>query len=706
MGDPAWHNSNNSQVHGNFVQAGVINAERIIFGSSEHAGPAIPDTLPAKPTGFLDREHESGKLDELLRAAEAAGTQLLALLPGMQGVGKTTLAVHWGRSNKHLFPDGALFADLAASAPGGPAGADELLGGFLAQLGVPPAMTPVRTADRQAVFRNLTSGRRMLVVLDDAASTAQVTEVMPASERSCVLVTTRKTLGLDAVSVPVEPFGSEHAEALAGRDLGEPVSDDDRAALRKVANACGGHPLALDLLRGKLAGRVPLASYVDGILSRGLLPRLRFDDGAELSEVAFKAVHEELSAAQERAFRLLGAHPGATFSARTAAAMLDLPEFETTELLDDLQRLRLLSRTGGRYRFHALTRLYVADRGREAGDAGELAAALTRMVVDYHEFAIGRDKVLSGRRRISEQRYAAVPTAHSGPDARGEALRDLAEERPNLLAAVRTAADLAMWEQVWQLCESLHPYYSDRALYGDWLDSHELGVSAAEEIADPAAQARMRWQYGAALFAVHEDSAAAEQFERARALAVAHGDAWGEQSATEWAGFVLERTGSLDAALECFDRSKAIVSERFAAQRRRRPLALHGMHAGRVLVRLGRFAEAQELLRDAAEVFEDLGEPGNVAKVLLPLAQAQLRTAEPAAALEQARLALDSFVRLRIPDWRVDALELLGEIHERLGDREAASTCAREAAEVATVLGQQRAQALWDRADQDGPPRS
>ncbi|WP_338598688.1 NB-ARC domain-containing protein [Saccharopolyspora sp. SCSIO 74807] len=273
MGDPAWHNSNNSQVHGNFVQAGVINAERIIFGSSEDAGPAIPDTLPAKPTGFLDREHESGRLDELLRAAEAAGTQLLALLPGMQGVGKTTLAVHWGRSNRHLFPDGALFADLAASAPGGPAGADEVLGGFLAQLGVPPAMTPVRTADRQAVFRNLTSGRRMLVVLDDAASTAQVTEVLPASERSCVLVTTRKTLGLDAVSVPVEPFGSEHAEALAGRDLGEPVSDDDRAALRKVANACGGHPLALDLLRGKLAGRVPLASYVDGILSRGLCCR-------------------------------------------------------------------------------------------------------------------------------------------------------------------------------------------------------------------------------------------------------------------------------------------------------------------------------------------------------------------------------------------------------------------------------------------------
>lgn len=665
----------------NLVQAGHV--EQVVMQMSGAAEPPRPDMLPRDPAheGFTNRSAELGELDRLWERAEESGVPVVAVLSGIPGIGKTLTALRWAHRLRADFDGGVFVGDLRGSDPSGPRTPGEVLAGFLGRLGISGSAMPATEDERAAAFREITRHRRILVVLDDAATAAQVQALLPSSPTSAVLVTSRRTLTFLSGGVhpmKLEPFEPDSALALLSRSLGDRADD---ATLRRLSEACGRHPMALWVAAAQLRERASIGKAVEK-LTADLLPRLEVD-GENALLTAFELGYDALPTVGKRAYRLLGLHPDSEFALETAAALLGWEIDDTEEVLLGLSRANLVVRLpDGRHRCHALLRQHARAKLTSEDDIG---AARRRMVEHYHDFAMSRDVVISQRRRLGD-RYASIAPAYTGHDAAERALADLTAAREALTANVTIAAENGLPDRAWQLCETLFPFYKDRGHLADLLEIHEVGLRAAEELGDLRALVRMLSQHGSTLLTLGELDAARERFERAQDTAVRNDDAWGEQSAIEWQGLVHERRGEFDAALECFDRSVAVVESRFPEDRRDRPTALYRMHSGRVLILLGRVEEALPRLRAAHELFTSLGETANRGKTAMGLGSANLPD-DLAEAGEWGDLALELFRSARMPRDVAEAFDLLAEINARRGDADTAAAHRGEATAIRAVLG-------------------
>lgn len=156
----------------------------------------VPHQLPAAPRSFTGRGKELSVLTAALETtAEAGQTAVISTIGGTGGIGKTWLALTWAYRELHQFPDGQLFADLHGFSPSGqPAHPVDVLGGFLDALGIDRGRQPTHPDRRADLYRSLVADKRMLIVLDNAATTDQVTPLLPGGPHCTVLITSRNHL--------------------------------------------------------------------------------------------------------------------------------------------------------------------------------------------------------------------------------------------------------------------------------------------------------------------------------------------------------------------------------------------------------------------------------------------------------------------------------------------------------------------------------
>src|SRR5580658_1503587 len=229
----------------------------------------VPQELPADVGAFTGRRRELAELDALLPAATAPGVApgpvVISAVSGTAGAGKTALAVHWAHRIAAHFPDGQLYVNLRGYDPEQPLGAAEALAGLLGALGVAGSDIPLGEAERAARYRSLLTGRRLLVVLDNAATEEQVRPLLPGSGSVMVVVTSRATLpGLvardGARRLELDLLPAPDAVALLRTLIGDRV-DADPPAARALAGLCARLPLALrvaaELATARRAGRWP-----------------------------------------------------------------------------------------------------------------------------------------------------------------------------------------------------------------------------------------------------------------------------------------------------------------------------------------------------------------------------------------------------------------------------------------------------------------
>ncbi|MFD4661617.1 BTAD domain-containing putative transcriptional regulator [Kitasatospora sp. NPDC058444] len=349
--------------------------------AAEADGWQAPDQLPGGLPDFTGRAEEAESLADRLAGAGGRAV-VVSALDGMGGVGKTTLAVHVARRVRDRFPDGQLFADLRG-ADRTPPDPGTVLAGFLRALGVDPADVPPDTGERSALYRSALAGRRVLVVLDNAATTGHVEPLLPGSPGCAVLVTSRHRLtGLaGAHQLRLDTLPPEQALELFTLIVGAERVAAEPGAAEEVVRACGLLPLAVRIAASRLAAdpALTLAALAEGLRHEHRLAEL--SDGERTVEATFALSYHRLDPELARAFRLLSLPEAPDIPLPCAAALLDRTEAEADDLLETLVDLNLLhSPRFGRYGYHDLVRAYARGRLAEEDGAAERTAATDRLL--------------------------------------------------------------------------------------------------------------------------------------------------------------------------------------------------------------------------------------------------------------------------------------------------------------------------------------
>ncbi|MEO6083567.1 MAG: NB-ARC domain-containing protein [Umezawaea sp.] len=634
-----------------------------------HAPPehvVIPFQLPPPPRLFAGRRDELAELDTWRGATD--DHPMVVVISGPGGVGKTSLALRWLHDAHEHFPDGQLYVDLDAFGPGGPATPGEVLDWFLLALGTNPQRIPPEVPRRQALFRSLTAKRAFAILLDNAASAAQVRPLLTSSSTSTVVVTSRWRLSGLAMEgarfVEVDPMDAEASAELLRRVVGDPRIVAEPDAAHELAELCGGLPIALSVVGARLAThpRRSLAKEVGDLrVEDDRLSTLALG-GAASVEAVFDLSYLELPPLQARLYRLCAVHPGTTFGSEVVAAAAGESLTDVQEALGDLVEKNLVIEIGDeRFRFHDLLRLHARQRA-DAEPRPDHDASLSRMIEWYLDRAVAADRVVNPSRPRLGPRFRDAPDQPFGD--RAEALDWLEEERGNLVGAVKAAADLGRPDLVWQLCEAMWSLFLLRHHFSDWIETHLLGVAATVELGDRSAEARIRTQLGIGYLGFDAVDDASPQFTAALRAAEAAGDDSGRATALRQLGKVARAAGDFDGALGHLRES--LVLERALGRRRGEGLAHRRI--GEVLTAAGRHDEAVAELEQGERVLAELGDSIGVARLRTFLAAAHLGAGRVARAEAVLTEALAVIADAGSPSYVADVLVLLAEVAERHGD--------------------------------------
>ena len=453
-------------------------------GASAGAGETtVPRQLPSGVAHFAGRGAELAALDAVLGGGTGGGPGVvISAIGGTAGVGKTALALQWAHQVADQFPDGQLYANLRGfdAGAGQPTDPADVLRGFLDAFGVHPERIPHDTESLAALYRSVLAGRRMLVLLDNAADVAQVRPLLPASPECLVIVTSRRELSAlaareGALLVQLDVLSAQEANELLVARLGAERAAAEPWAVTELATLCARLPLALSVIvaRAAAAPRLPLTALAAELTELGgRLDALDVGDPAANVRTVLSLSYRHLPDPAARMFRLLGLHPGPDISAAAAASLAGLPAAEARVALRDLVRASLLNETvPGRYAFHDLLRAYAAEQSALSTTAAGVENTTKRMLDHYLQTAHHAHGVLYPGRELMALPPAAAGVAAESFGGKASALAWLEAENQVLLKVVALAASAGFDAHAWQLPVVLWTYHN---VCGHWHDGARL----------------------------------------------------------------------------------------------------------------------------------------------------------------------------------------------------------------------------------------
>ncbi|WP_020524194.1 AfsR/SARP family transcriptional regulator [Catelliglobosispora koreensis] len=467
-----------ADLHGLDPDAGFAGLEQAILRADPsldrpHQMPSAPTPrqLPLTVSDFTGRAEEAAQLTAYLAQGES-----LAAITGPPGIGKTALALRWAHEHADAFADGQLFFNLQGTEP------VAVLAFFLRSLGV--RSLPVDVEEASAAYRSALAGKRILIVLDNAASAEQIRPLLPGGGTCFTLVTSTSRLasltatdGARRISLPCLPEAEVHE--LVGRIVGAQRAAREPHAVSGLVRACAGLPLAVRITAAQVADQpsTPIEAFAQRLATDPLSAMTSADDGHIAVRQAFSRSYERLRPAEQKLFRHLGLVPATDFSEPAVAALAGQPVLETTALLHRLAGIHLLEYGGvGRYTFHDLVRAY----------AHELAAdddsSLNRYYAWYlaHTDAAAR-ALYPHLARLSRPETTVTMTC-------AEALSWLDTERLNLLALMTHCAQNGPFDVAWLLADDLRGYFALRQYSVCWRTAATAAVRAAQAASNLSVQ--------------------------------------------------------------------------------------------------------------------------------------------------------------------------------------------------------------------------
>jgi tetratricopeptide (TPR) repeat protein len=654
-----------------------------------------PDQWPPVPEHFTGRDEVLAELDRVFGARHRrrgrppvqATAPLVVSLYGRGGVGKSALVARFGHQIKDLFPDGRLYADLrgVVDAPVEP---EEVLIGFLRALGVRVTTDPGGVAELRKLWLTWTTGRRILIGLDNARDADQVRHLLPAEPGCAVIVTSRQPLFLlNAYDKQLTVFTEAQGMRLLARLSGDDRIAADLASAQEIVRMCDHLPLAISICGGRLATR---ASWSLRELADRLRDERRRLDQLELSRRTDKSVraslqlsYDDCTEPQRRLLRLLGTVGTPDVPAWVAGELLDVAEPDGADQLEALIDAQLAEYSGAdpagrpRYRLHDLVRVFAAEIAGREEDTAAYRAAIERALSGYRRraesAATARWPQDWGRR--TRARYVQAETAAEGSVRRAQlsAADWLTTERLSLVAMINQARSLEMWEIAWglgrafcSLCHSLRAYWSD------WRAVAEIAHLAAERTGDRRALGMALLERAAVRGGQGDNAAARIDAERALALFSELGEAWWAARAMRTIGMARFNDGHLDEAEERLGGAIAAfraAGDRWWTARTQRNLA-------ELLLAKRRPDLARDILEEALAVFQREGNRYSEAQTLRAYGEVLSAGARERLAQGDARGAMDGFAKAGF------SLHWAAEMFRRRGEQWEEARCLRAAGEV------------------------
>jgi DNA-binding SARP family transcriptional activator/tetratricopeptide (TPR) repeat protein len=661
------------------------------------SGPPIPrpSQLPTDIGDFTGRETPVEQLCTLLLGADATsspGAVPIAVVNGAGGLGKTTLAVHSAHRVRAQFPDGQLYVDLlGASAQ--PAQPGEVLARFLRDLGVEGDKVPANDDERAALYRTRLTGRRVLILLDNARDAAQVRQLLPGSSSCAVLVTTRNRTP-DLVStrfVDLNVLEDTEALALFSRVVGPERVAAEPDATAEVLVACAGLPLAIRICAARLAAR---RQWRVGTLAARLRNEHRRLDELSIGDLAvrasFQVSYDSLRSPGRGidpagVFRLLGLWQGPSISLPAAAALVGASEDDSADALETLVDANLLeSPAPDWYRFHDLLRVYATERAQAEESAAAREEAVLRLLRWYLDTAdAAADTVSPHRYRVaSELEQAGYPPLDF--DSVEQALGWGDDERANAVVATRQAAAADLHDIAWRLPPALNILFTRRSNYADCVTTLRVAAESARRVGARLGEALVLNQLGWALARLRDPEAFAH-LEHALAIRQEYGDTRGEaQTAIALGEAHLNLHGPGEDALRYMRRAADLLEPMGADSLR--GVALNNL--GEVHFRLGDLDAAMKCYIEARDIARESGGHAE-GHALNNLGLVFLRLHRLDEAVASFMEALDKHRAAGVLVGEAWTLQNLGEAQKETGDVAGARGSLTSAIEIFEQIGDQ-----------------
>ncbi|MEU3273423.1 BTAD domain-containing putative transcriptional regulator [Saccharomonospora sp. NPDC006951] len=671
--------------------------------NGEDANPGRPETAPAWPIcqlppplgDFTGRESELDIVGSTL--AEARGCVPVTVVSGEPGAGKSTLAVHAAHRIRDAFPDGQLYVHLSGTAQARQP--SDVLADLLRALGVNGPAIPDDLEARAAAYRGRLTDRKVLVVLDDAASPEQVRALLPGTPGCAVLITSRRRLStLDgAYRVPLGPFGDEEASALLRRIVGTERVVAEHGAADRIVASCGHLPLALRIAGTRLAIRPNLslrvlADRLDN--ERNRLDELSVSDRTVRTSIALSyqalslraqgAIHAlaqcgDISAPAWAIAVLIGADSSNTGSA-------DSPDSADT-VMEELVEASLLAPIGvdatgePRYRLHNLVRVFAQDQRRQAPTVSMLVDAAIGL-------ADTAARKLPWTVPLPLRSHRVLPEQPLLPGTVERLVADphtwFAIEQRNLLTAIGSIYRAGRRAEAVLLLERLTAYLWLNGHYADMRSCHDTIRKLAARAGDRVTELWAEANIAVVIHARGEHEEAERRF-RACALEL---EQHGETGMASWATANLARCliglGRAEEALASVRDAITVAGPdpdlaAVAHIELTRPEAFN---------KLGLLDESVEANRRTLAAARLTGRPLAISLALRGLAWSLTLTGEPRTALGLAEESVSILRAMPVSSSLARSLRTLGAICAGLGERERAITAYTEAHQLAGERGE------------------
>ncbi|WP_020123601.1 BTAD domain-containing putative transcriptional regulator [Streptomyces canus] len=632
----------------------------------------IPRQLPIDTADFVGHAGLVTEAEEVLTSAQPDRATGVVVITGRPGIGKSTFATRVAHrlADAH-FPDGQLFCQLRGGRAD-PVNAREVLGRFLRALGLPGPAIPDSLEERAEIYRSLLAARRILVVLDDAASEEQILPLLPGSRSCGALITSRARLTAlpGAYSVPLETLNQQDSLELLNNVIGSGRVNGEPEAANALARAVDGLPLALRIVAARMAARPhwSLASMVQRLADE----RRRLDElahGEMTVRASLSLTYNGLPDNSRKLLRLLSLTNGSTFPSWVGGALLNDSSPFPSDIIEPLADVQMIDVAGHgaagelRYRFHDIVRLFARERMVAESDEAERGVAIRRvggawlsLVAQAQRHAFGYD-YFSGSAPHWDPPKSHTQVILSQP------MEWLDSERENLGLAVDSLATEDEDEYAWELAVNLAPFYEARGYLDHWARTHCKALTAVRRADNHVGQAALLASLGSLYIDRRQLPEARKALTSAQEIFETLGHRKGLGLCRRDLGTLEQLTGRDTAAMRLFQQAERDFEAIDDAWARAAVLTARAV----VLLRQGDGRRVEAELREALQTWRDLGYVGGQARAMQRIGQLHMHRGQ----LDDAREVLAEVLGMVVDEGDVigegHLLHNLGRVHVELG---------------------------------------